>query len=68
VPSVRFLRRAKFFRIPQEVFRYRQTHPALACHSQGAEDNDAAVLKGAASDTTCELPKGRLGHVARPAV
>ena len=50
MPSVRFLRRAKFFRIPQEIFRIpqevfrcRQTHPALACHPQGAEDNDAAV-------------------------
>ena len=50
VPSVRFLRRAKFFRIPQEIFRIRQevfrcrqTHPALVCHPQGAEDNDAAV-------------------------
>jgi len=66
VPSVRFLRRAKFFRIPQEIFRIpqevfrcRQTHPALACHPQGAEDNDAAVLIGAASDTTCDLSKGR---------
>jgi hypothetical protein len=74
VPSVRFLRRAKFFRIPQEIFRIpqevfrcRQTHPALACHPQGA-DNDAAALNGAASDTTCDLSKGRLGHVARPAV
>ena len=50
MPSVRFLRRAQFFRIPQEIFRIpqevfrcRQTHPALACHPQGAEDNDAAV-------------------------
>jgi hypothetical protein len=50
VPSVRFLRRAQFFRIPQEifripqeVFRWRQTHPALACHPQGVEDNDPAV-------------------------
>ena len=50
MPSVRFLRRAKFFRIPQEIFRIpqevfrcRQTHPALACHHQGAEDKDAAV-------------------------
>ena len=50
MPSARFLRRAQFFRIPQEIFRIpqevfrcRQTHPALACPHQGAEDNDAAV-------------------------
>ena len=50
MPSARFLRRAQSFRIPQEIFRIpqavsrcRQTHPALACHPQGAEDNDAAV-------------------------
>ena len=50
MPSVQFLRRAQFFRIhqeifriPREVFRCRQTHPVLACHPQGAEDNAAAV-------------------------
>ena len=43
MPSARFLRRAQFFRIPQEDFRCRQTHPALACDPQGAEDNDATV-------------------------
>ena len=47
MPSARFLRRAQFFRIPQEIFRIpeevfrcRQTHPALACQ---AEDNDDAL-------------------------